>query len=69
MPPKMLAVFAKHSVEMLPKGGVKPVNENQNNLVTCPIIPSTKCKFYDVHVSDVPQVLTGRSWPFSQSDK
>ena len=29
MPPKMFAVFAKHGIEMLPKDGVKPVNENQ----------------------------------------
>ena len=69
LPPKMLIAFAKHGVEALPKDGSKPVKKNQINLVTHPIIPLTKCKFYDVHMSDVPWVLTGRSWPFHSQIK
>ena len=68
VPPKMLVVFAKHGIEVLPKDGSKPVKKNQINLVTCPIIPLTKCKFYDVHMLDA--VGTYREvMGFSQSNK
>ena len=63
MPPKLLIVFAKRGIEALPKDGFKPVKKNQIDLVTCPIIPLTKCQFYDVHTLDMPWVVTGRSWP------
>ena len=44
VPPKMLAVSAKSSMEALPKDGVKPVNENRSNLV----VPTKIEQLHDV---------------------
>ena len=53
MAPQVFIVSAQCGIEVLPKDGAKPVNENPTILVSFPIVPPTKCNFGDMQACKV----------------